>query len=50
MDTANFNIRGLRQDQVIHAQKKYGFNRLAYKKENVFWDALKKLIRDPMVL
>jgi len=50
MDNANFNINGLNQEQVISAQKKYGFNRLAYKKENIFWEACKKLIRDPMVL
>ena len=50
MSTNNFNIKGLTDAQVLEAQRKHGFNRLAYKKENAFLEALKKFAKDPMVL
>ncbi len=50
MSTNNFNITGLTDDQVIEARKKYGSNRLVYKKENGFIDAIKSLAKEPMVI
>ena len=50
MSTNNFNIKGLTAAQVLEARKKHGYNRLDYKKENVFWKALKGFAKDPMVL
>ena len=50
MAANNFNIKGLTQAQVLEAREKYGYNRLNYKKENAFWEALKGFAKDPMVL
>lgn len=46
----NFGIQGLSDQEVLVARDKFGKNRLEYKKENGFVDALKTLIREPMVL
>ena len=45
-----FNIQGLTNEQVIDARKKYGYNRLNYKKENGFLSAVKSLAKEPMIL
>jgi P-type Ca2+ transporter type 2C len=50
MAVNNFNIQGLTDEQVLAARTKYGSNRLAYKKENGFLDALKSLAKEPMVV
>lgn len=50
MPTNNFSIKGLTDDQVLQAREKYGYNRLAYKKENGFWQAVKGLAKEPMVI
>ena len=50
MPVDNFNIIGLTDEQVLESRKKYGYNRLEYKKENGFIDALKSLVKEPMVL
>ena len=50
MPANNFNIKGLTQEHVVEARKKYGYNRLDYKKENGFLDALKSLVKEPMVI
>ena len=50
MPVDNFNIKGLTDEQVLESRKKYGYNRLEYKKENGFIDALKSLVKEPMVL
>ncbi|MBC7384119.1 MAG: cation-translocating P-type ATPase [Bacteroidia bacterium] len=50
MPANNFNINGLTHEQVTNARNKYGYNRLIYKKENGFIDALKRLVREPMVI
>ena len=50
MPANNSNIKGLTQEQVVEARKKYGYNRLDYKKENGFLDALKSLVKEPMVI
>jgi Ca2+-transporting ATPase len=46
----NVDIQGLTTSQVLEARRKYGYNRLAYKKENGFWNALKSLAKEPMVI
>jgi P-type Ca2+ transporter type 2C len=46
----NFNILGLTSEQVIVATKKYGQNKLEYKKENNFLDTLKRIAKDPMII
>lgn len=50
MAANNFDIKGLTQAQVLEAREKYGYNRLDYKKENAFWEALKGFAKDPMVI
>ncbi|MEO8711917.1 MAG: cation-transporting P-type ATPase, partial [Parafilimonas sp.] len=50
MPANNFNIKGLTEAQVIDARKKYGYNQLNYKKENSFFDAIKSLAKEPMVI
>jgi P-type Ca2+ transporter type 2C len=50
MSTNNFNINGLTDEQVIIAREKYGQNKLQYKKENGFLDALKSLSKEPMLI
>jgi Ca2+-transporting ATPase len=50
MAANNFNIEGLTDEQVTAAREKFGYNRLAYKKENGFFEALKSLAKEPMVL
>jgi Ca2+-transporting ATPase len=46
----NFGINGLSADQVLHAREKYGNNTLNYKKGSGFLDALKSLVKEPMVI
>jgi P-type Ca2+ transporter type 2C len=50
MPANNFNINGLTNEQVLEARKKFGYNRLEYKKENGFADALKRLAKEPMLI
>jgi Ca2+-transporting ATPase len=50
MPSANFKISGLNQEQVILARKIHGQNKLVYKKENVFFLAIKGLVKEPMIL
>ena len=50
MPANHFNIEGLTPQQVLEAREKYGFNRLDYKKENPFLDALKSLAKEPMII
>ena len=46
----NFDVQGLTDEQVLTARKQYGLNQLAYKNDRRFFDALKSLIREPMLL
>jgi Ca2+-transporting ATPase len=46
----NFDIQGLSNDEVIKARLKHGANKLSFKKENGFVDALKALAKEPMVI
>ena len=50
MPVNNFNIKGLDNKQVLAAREKYGINQLSYKKENGFFDALKSLAKEPMLI
>lgn len=50
MPTNNFDIQGLTSKQVLEAREKYGYNTLAYKKENGLLDAIKSLAKEPMVI
>ena len=50
MPANNFNIQGLTSEQVFAARQKYGYNRLNYKKENGFLDAIKSLAKEPMII
>ncbi len=45
-----FNISGLTNEQVLEARKKFGQNVFTFKKENNFFNALIKLITDPMMI
>jgi Ca2+-transporting ATPase len=50
MPAKNFNIKGLTDEQVMDARKKHGNNKPCYKKENRFFDTLKSLAKEPMVV
>jgi len=50
MPAQKVDISGLTPAQVLEAREKYGHNRLDYKKENPFWEAIKSLAKEPMVL
>ncbi len=50
MPANNFNIQGLNDKEVLAARKKHGANQLSYKKENGFFDALKSLAKEPMLI
>jgi len=50
MPARNFNIIGLSKQEVIASRSKNGDNRLTFKKENGFFDAIKSLAKEPMVI
>lgn len=50
MPTPHFDIQGLTEEQVAESKRKYGTNRLEYRKKNGAWEALKGLAKEPMVL
>ncbi len=50
MSQNNFNLTGLTDSEVKASREKYGSNRLEYKKENTFFDAIKSVVKEPMVL
>lgn len=50
MPVNNFNISGLTDDQVVVSRNTHGLNKLVYKKENGFLDAVKSLATEPMVI
>jgi Ca2+-transporting ATPase len=45
-----FKISGLTDKEVLVSRVKYGTNKLAYKTENGLWDALKRIVKDPMMI
>jgi Ca2+-transporting ATPase len=46
----HLNTQGLTDAEVILSREKYGFNQLNYNQENGFIDALKSVIKEPMVI
>ncbi|WP_452231701.1 cation-translocating P-type ATPase [Lacinutrix sp. MEBiC02595] len=50
MQTNNFNIKGLTDKEVLAARSKYGYNKLEAKKEYPFFEAIKSLVKEPMVI
>ncbi|MGG9972582.1 cation-translocating P-type ATPase [Ferruginibacter sp. SUN002] len=50
MSTNNFNITGLTNEQVIDARKKFGINKLDYKKENSFLETVWQIVKEPMMV
>ncbi len=50
MPLNNFNIQGLTDEQVQLAREKHGLNKLHYKNENSFFSAVKRIVKDPMVI
>lgn len=50
MAADNYNIPGLSDEQVLLAREKSGKNKLDYKKENVFIDTLKGIVKEPMTI
>ena len=50
MHANTFNISGLTNEQVLLARQKFGQNELSYKKENTFWDTVKRIFTDPMMI
>jgi Ca2+-transporting ATPase len=47
---SNFNFPGLTTQQVNDSRKNFGENKLAYKKECGFLNALKRIASDPMII
>lgn len=50
MSIDNFGIKGLTDNEVLAARKAHGINKLTYKKETGFLNALKSVIKEPMVI
>jgi len=50
MPTNNFNIKGLTNEQVLLAREKYGQNKLQFKRQSGFLDAVKSLAKEPMLI
>ena len=45
----NHNIKGLSNEQVLLASKKHGFNSLSHKKKNPYFEAVRNLVKEPMI-
>ncbi len=50
MATNNFNIEGLSTEKVNQSRERYGANKSVYKKENSFINAIKSIVKEPMVI
>lgn len=50
MTIENFEIQGLTEPEVLASRKKYGSNILESKKKNHFFEAIKGLAKEPMVI
>lgn len=50
MPANNFNINGLSAKQVLFSREKDGSNTLRYKKENSFYSAAKRIVKEPMMM
>ncbi|TCK83141.1 cation-translocating P-type ATPase [Albibacterium bauzanense] len=44
-----FDFQGLSNEEVLLAREKFGQNQLVFKKENRFIDAIKSLLKEPMI-
>jgi Ca2+-transporting ATPase len=50
MPANNFNISGLTNEQVLAAREKHGQNKLNYKKRSEFLEAIKRIVKEPMMI
>lgn len=50
MSVNTFGIKGLTNEEVDKARAAFGANELAYKKDNSIYEAIKRLIKEPMVV
>lgn len=50
MSIDSIGIKGLNEEEVLAARKAYGTNSLSYKKDTGFTDALKSIVKEPMVI
>jgi Ca2+-transporting ATPase len=50
MSVNNFDIKGLTDEDVLRSREKWGRNRLTFKKESGVFDALKSLVKEPMII
>jgi Ca2+-transporting ATPase len=50
MDEHNFHLKGLSAAEVLASRTKFGKNTLDFKRENGFLDALRSLVKEPMIL
>ncbi len=50
MAANNFNIQGLTEEQVLLAREKHGQNELNYERGNEFWNTLKHIFMEPMMI
>ena len=50
MAVENFGIKGLTDEQVANSRKVHGANSFTYKNENGFLEAVKSILKEPMIL
>ncbi|NNG10798.1 MAG: cation-translocating P-type ATPase [Arenibacter sp.] len=50
INPVDFEIQGLSDEAVERSRKTHGENIMSYKKEDGFWDALKSIAKEPMVI
>jgi len=50
MSVNNFDIKGLTDEDVLRSREKWGRNTLTFKKESGVLDALKSLVKEPMII
>ena len=50
MAVENFGIKGLTDEEVLKSRKTHGANSFTYKEKNGFLDALKSIVKEPMIL
>ncbi|NHN24774.1 cation-translocating P-type ATPase [Flavobacterium jejuense] len=50
MPSNNYDIKGLTNEQVLLSREKFGENTLKYKQKNTVLDAIKNLVKEPMII